>query len=329
MNEFLEWVSDSQRVIPVIEIAILAVAFYAVLRFIRGTRGAGVFRGVLVFAVSFFVVLLWLTEELHLLRIRRMLEWVLSTSLLALIVIFWPELRRAMIQIGRLRILRPFTHHPPAPFLDAVAGAVVRLSGKRIGALIAIERDTSLSAYAEEGVPVDAQVTSELLETIFYPRSALHDGAVLIQHGRVMAAGCLLPLSDTSSIDKTFGTRHRAAIGLAEESDAIVVVVSEETGRISVAEHGALAVGIPADHLRHLLEELYVGHRPLNQAAGTATRYWAPERPSAASESASLDRPAEPLTDAGAPTPQRPPEAPGPLESPVPQDTASRPGSRS
>ncbi len=312
----IEWISTPQRAIPVIEIAILAVAFYAVLRFIRGTRGAGVFRGVLVFAVTFFVVLLWLTEELHLLRIRRMLEWVLSTSLLALIVIFWPELRRAMIQLGRLRILRPFTHTSPASFLEAVSVTAKRLAGKRIGALIAIERDTSLSAYADEGVPVDAQVTAELLETIFYPRSALHDGAVLIQHGRVMAAGCLLPLSDASSLDKTFGTRHRAAIGLTEESDAVVVVVSEETGRISVAEHGALAVGVPPDRVQGLLEELYVGHRPLGQAAGTTSRYMAPEKaPAARGESAVIEKMAEPLhavdappggTAAGAETPPAP-----------------------
>ncbi len=287
MAHVREWLSDPQRVIMGIEIAILAVAFYALLRFIRGTRGASVFRGVLVFAVTSFVVLLYLTEYFHLLRIRRILEWVLSTSLLALIVIFWPELRRAMIQIGRLRILQPFAHHSPAPFLDAVATMAERLSGKRIGALVAIERDTSLSPFSEEGVPVDARVTSELLETIFYPRSALHDGAVLIQHGRVMAAGCLLPLTDASSLDKTLGTRHRAAIGLTEESDALVLVVSEETGRISVAEHGGLAVGVPPDRVRGLLEELYVGHRPLGQAAGTSTRYMVKEKvtpPAAAKE---------------------------------------------
>jgi len=298
-----DWISDPQRLIPPIEIAILAVAFYVVLRFIRGTRGAGVFRGVLVFAVSFFVVLLWLTEELQLLRIRRILEWVLSTSLLALIVIFWPELRRAMIHLGRLPILRPFTHAPAAPFLGAAATAAERLARGRVGALIAIERDVSLVAYAEEGVPVDAAVTVELLETIFYPRSALHDGAVIIQHGRLMAAGCLLPLSDAINLEKTFGTRHRAAIGLTEETDAIVVAVSEETGRISVAEHGALAVGVPPERLRTLLEDLYAGHKALDQAAGTV-RYVAAEKAPSPAQAPVSDPAAAP--------------APGPTAEPAP-----------
>jgi diadenylate cyclase len=308
-----DWLSDPQHLIPFAEIAILAVAFYVVLRFIRGTRGAGVFRGVLVFAVTFFVVMLWLTEELHLLRIRRILEWVLSTSLLALVVIFWPELRRAMIQIGRLPILRPFTRVSSAPFLDAVVALAERLSRNRIGALIAIERDMSLTAYAEEGVPVDAAVTPELLETIFYPRSILHDGAVILQHGRLMAAGCLLPLSDATNLDKTFGTRHRAAIGLTEETDAVVVVVSEETGRISVAEHGALAVGVPPERLRVVLEELYAGHKALDQAAGTV-RYVSAEKapvpvaetaPPAAVPGGDGPAPAEPA-DAGPATDPRP-----------------------
>jgi len=300
-----DWLSDPHRLIPGIEIAILAVAFYVLLRFIRGTRGAGVFRGVLVFAVSFFVVLLWLTEELHLLRIRRILEWVLSTSLLALIVIFWPELRRAMIQLGRLKILRPFTHAPTAPFLDAVTVAAERLSRGRVGALIAIERDASLSAYAEEGVPVDATVTAELMETIFYPRSALHDGAVIIQHGRLMAAGCLLPLSDAPNLEKAFGTRHRAAIGLTEETDAIVVAVSEEPGRVSVAEHGALAVGVPPERLRTLLDDLYAGHKAMDQAAGTI-RYVAAERAAAPAPASAAPPPPPPPRPAAEPAPPRP-----------------------
>jgi diadenylate cyclase len=305
-----DWLSDPQRLIPVIEIAILAVAFYYVLRFIRGTRGAGVFRGVLVFAVSFFVVLLWMTEELHLLRIRRILEWVLSTSLLALIVIFWPELRRAMIQLGRLPILRPLTVAPAAPFLDAVVAASERLARSRVGALIAIERDASLAAYAEEGVPVDAAVSAELLETIFFPRSALHDGAVVIQHGRLTAAGSLLPLSDAPNLEKAFGTRHRAAIGLTEETDAVVVVISEETGRISVAEHGALAVGVPPDRLRAVLEDLYAGHKALDQAAGTI-RYVAAEKASPA-ESPSAETPPAPAPAASG---EAPPASPAPSQS--------------
>lgn len=247
--------------VPLIEIAILAVAFYGILRFIRGTRGAGVLRGAIVFFVAAFVVVLWVTEKFQLLRIQRVLEWALSTSLIALVVVFWPELRRALIRLGELRVLSTLFRPAAPPFLDAVAAAAGRLSRQRSGAMVAIERDMILSAYAEDGVPLDAAVTAELLETIFYPRSALHDGAVVIQHGRVLAAGCLFPLTETPNLSKTLGTRHRAALGLTEETDAVVVVVSEETGQISVAVRGTLTANVAADQLRPLLEELYTGTR--------------------------------------------------------------------
>lgn len=245
--------------IPLIEIAILSIAFYGMLRFVRGTRGAGVLRGALVFFVTAFVILLRVTDELQLLRIRRILEWALSTSLLVLVVIFWPELRRALIQLGQLRLFRLFDRPAAAPFLDAVAAAAERLARRREGALMAVERDMSLSAYAEEGVPVDATATAEMLETIFFPRSVLHDGAVIIQHGRILAAGCLFPLSENPNLAKTLGTRHRAALGLTEETDAVAVVVSEETGQIAVAVRGALTSNVAPHRLRPLLEELYTG----------------------------------------------------------------------
>jgi diadenylate cyclase len=319
MNELVQ--NQRQLITAIVEIAILAIAFYAVLSFIRGTRGAGVFRGVLVFVVTVFIVVMWVTQELQLLRIRRILEWFLSTSLLALIVIFWPELRRALIQLGRLRILRPFAHPAPPPFLDAIAAAAERLSRNRIGALVAVEGDMSLTPYAEEGVPVDAAVSPELLETIFYPRSALHDGAVIIQHGRVLAAGCLFPLTESPDLAKSLGTRHRAAIGLSEETDSIIVVVSEETGRISLAERGTLTPVASFEQLRSLLQELYTGSRALGRPNGPV-RVAAPHasRPASGAEA-----PAPPV----APAPARAVTDPAPGEGgglstgPAPEPNAS------
>jgi diadenylate cyclase len=247
--------------VPAIEIALMAAAFYAILRFIRGTRGAGVLRGALVFFVTVYVAVLWVTEKYQLLRIQRILEWVLSTSLLALVVIFWPELRRALIRLGELQFFRPLLRTPAPSFLGDIAGAAERLAQRRYGALLAVERDMSLAAYAEDGVPVDAAVSPELLETLFFPRSALHDGAVILQHGRVLAAACLLPLTEAPNLSKSLGTRHRAAIGLTEETDAVVVVVSEETGQISVAVRGTLTANVEPGRLRPLLEELYTGAR--------------------------------------------------------------------
>lgn len=277
-----EWIPLSlEPLIPPIEIGILAVAFYGILRFIRGTRGAGVLRGAIVFFVAVFVILLRLTDRSGLLRIRDVLEWVLSASMIALVVIFAPELRRALMHLGQLRILSSL-FRPAAPaFLDAVAAAATRLSRQRSGGIIAVERDMTLAAYAGEGVPVDATVTPELLETIFYPRSALHDGAVIIQHGRVQAAACLFPLTDTPNLSKTLGTRHRAAIGLTEETDAVVVVVSEETGQISVAVRGTLTTNVAPEALRPLLEELYTGARgegPVKISSGDAERPASPVR---------------------------------------------------
>lgn len=256
--------------IPLIEIAILAIVFYVILRFIRGTRGAGVLRGAVVVFAVVFIVLQRITEGLGLLRIRRALDWALSTSVLALVVIFWPELRRALIQLGQLRILRLFDRPAAPPFLDAVVAAAERLAGKRNGAIIVIERDMNLSAYVDEGVPVDAAVTPEMLETIFFPRSVLHDGAVIIQHERILAAGCLLPLSDAPNLAKNLGTRHRAALGLTEETDAVSVVVSEETGQISVAVRGALTTDISPERLKPLLVELYTGQANEARAAEPA-----------------------------------------------------------
>src|SRR5881394_3014035 len=173
------------------EILILAVAFYFILGAVRGTRGAGILKGIIFLFIVTFLGALFLRSQ-------------------------------------------------SSGIIDELANAAVKLSKSRIGALVAIERDIGLGEYVEHGVRIEAALTSELLESLFYPGSALHDGAVIVQHDRVAAAGCLLPLTDDTSLSKSMGTRHRAAIGISEETDAIALVVSEETGRLSIAVKGKL-----------------------------------------------------------------------------------------
>ena len=240
-----------------IEIAVLTVSFYFILNFIRGTRGAGILKGIVFLFIVIFLGLLYVADFLELERLRDMLRWALSGSALALVILFAPELRRALSHLAQSRILSPLLRDHSTRVIDELVNAAVKLSKNRIGALVAIERDVGLGEYVENGCRIDAQMTSELLETIFYPGSALHDGAVILQHDRAAAAGCLLPLTDDTSLSKSMGTRHRAAIGIAEETDAVALVVSEETGRISVAVNGKLTGDLNRESLHKLLTELY------------------------------------------------------------------------
>ncbi len=251
----------------IVEILLLWIAFYVILKFIRGTRGAGLLKGVIFLVIVGFVGFLYLAELGGLIHIKEMMKWIISGSTIALIVIFAPEMRRALQRLAQSRLLSPLLHEHSSAFLGEIVRAVVKLSKNRIGALIAVERDVGLSEYLENGVKLDAKLTSEILESIFYPGSALHDGAVVVQHDRVAGAGCLLPLTDDPSVTKSLGTRHRAAIGLSEETDAIVLVVSEETGRVSVCVEGKLFGGIALDGLERTLVQLY-SERTKADAAG-------------------------------------------------------------
>ncbi len=240
-----------------IEIAVLAITYYFILNFIRGTRGAGILKGVVFLFIVAFLGAMYLTELLRLDHIRQMLTWLLSGSALALIVIFAPELRRGLSLLAEMPLLSPLLRGQSSRVVDELVAAAVKLSKSRIGALVAIERDVGLGEYVENGCRLDAALTGELLETIFYPGSALHDGAVILQHDRVAAAACLLPLTDDTTLSRSLGTRHRAAIGISEETDAVALVVSEETGRISVAVDGKLHTDLTRESLEKLLRDLH------------------------------------------------------------------------
>ena len=233
-----------------VEIGILWFVFYVILTFARGTRGVQVMKGI-VLVVLFFIV----TQKLGLDTISWIFTKLFAISVIAFLIIFQPELRRGLASIGQRGWSGIFFRE--SEIIKEVVRATLSLSKRKIGALIAIERETRLRHYMESGIEIDARLTTELLITIFMPNTPLHDGAIIIAADRVIGAGCLFPLTQNPKVSKTLGTRHRAAIGLSEETDAIVIVISEETGSISVATGGKLTHTPDGTSLEKLLTNLY------------------------------------------------------------------------
>lgn len=237
---------------PALEILILAVGIYFALNFIRGTRGAPVVMGLVVL----FVALSFITSVLEL----TVLKWLLGTfsafSAVAVLVIFQPELRRLLAELGNQSLL--LSAQEQREDIEVIVETVERLADVRIGALIAIEQSINLAEAVESGVVVDCEATPEMLETIFFPNNAIHDGGVLIKNGRILRAACIFPLTTRQDLHKSLGTRHRAAIGLSEETDAVVVVVSEESGAISYGYRGELKRAVTVEELRAFLTGLFV-----------------------------------------------------------------------
>lgn len=223
----------------VIEVAIFAVFIYVVLRFLRATRGSGVIRGLALLVSTVALALFILAAPLRLDRLNWLVEQLAPSVVLGLVVVFHPEIRRAIVHLGDAPIFGRFFRRD-AKIVPRLLRAVARLSKENVGALIAIEREASLSELSENGIRIDAELNSYLIESIFFPKSPLHDGGVVIRDDRIVAASCLFPLSQNMEIDKRLGTRHRAALGLSEETDALILLVSEETGRISTATNGKL-----------------------------------------------------------------------------------------
>lgn len=230
-----------------IEIFILWYVIYMILLFIKGTRTEQLLKGLVIIGAIFVIA-----QQLKLEAISWVMLSLFPISVVALIVIFQPELRQGLARLGQFGI-----YQEEEGIIDEISKAVLYLSSKKVGALIAIERESGLKTYIESGVPIDGKVTKELVISIFSSKAPLHDGAVIIQHGRIVAAGCLLPLSQQANISKSFGTRHRAAIGLSEETDAVCVIVSEETQAISVSIGGKLIHNISEESLIKLLKEMF------------------------------------------------------------------------
>jgi diadenylate cyclase len=237
---------------PVLEILILTVGIYFIFRFVRGTRGWPV-------VIGFVVVLSTLAIVTTLLDLQ-VLRWLLATSFaffaFAALVIFQPELRRLLAQLGNLPLMA--TPHEQRETIEVIIQTVERLADVRIGALLAVERSIQLDEAVESGIPVDCEATPEMLECIFFPNNAVHDGGVILRGDRIARAACIFPLTQRQDLQKLLGTRHRAAIGLSEETDAAVVVVSEETGSISYAHKGQLVRGVTLEELRAFLTGVLV-----------------------------------------------------------------------
>jgi diadenylate cyclase len=240
-----------------LEVAVVSYAIYRVLVLIHRTRAMQVLVGITVLAVAYGVAYV-----LQLSMIIYLLTLVFSYGAIALLVVFAPELRAALAQIGRSPMSRFFAHMGESEIGDEVSEAVERLSRSGIGAIIAIEREVSLDEYVQSGSELQAKVSADVLATIFTPYSPLHDGAVIIRGDIIVGAGCILPLSQAAMIDRSLGTRHRAALGLSEETDALVIVVSEETAMITVAANGRLWRDFTAPQIRDL-----VAGRPLAEVA--------------------------------------------------------------
>ena len=241
---------------PALEIGILGVGIYYGYRFLKGTRGQAVVTG-------FVVVLLVLTLSVRLLRLdvlNAILNQILPFLALAIVVLFQPEIRRLLAEVGNL----PLFNNPQEQRenLEVIVESVDRMSPTRMGALIAIEQAISVAETVESGIPVDCEATPEMIETIFFPNNAIHDGGVIIKGDRILRAGAIFPLTQRGDLPKTLGTRHRAAIGLSEETDAVVVVVSEESGSISYAHRGQLTRNVTVEQLRAFLTEVLVRRSP-------------------------------------------------------------------
>src|SRR5436189_2814115 len=218
----------------VLEILILTVGIYYCFRFVRGTRGAPVVTGFLVVLLTFVLV----SFLLKLTVLRYLLSAFTAYFSLGILVIFQPELRRMLAELGNLPLFA--TAHEQRENIEVIIQTVERLSEVRIGALIAIEQSIQVQDAVESGIVVGCEATPEMLETIFFPNNAIHDGGVIIKGDRIAFAACIFPLTRRQDLNKTLGTRHRAAIGLTEETDAVVVVISEESGHISYSYKGQL-----------------------------------------------------------------------------------------
>ncbi|MEH7505754.1 diadenylate cyclase CdaA [Neobacillus drentensis] len=249
----------------IVDIVLVWYVIYKLINVIRGTKAVQLLKGILVILIVRVV-----SESLGFQTLSWMMEQVITYGFLAIIIIFQPELRRALEQLGRGRFFsRSSTQddEDPEKTVEAIIKATDYMAKRRIGALISIERETGMGDYIETGIQLNSNISSELLINIFIPNTPLHDGAVIIQKNNVSAAACYLPLSESPFISKELGTRHRAALGISEVTDSVTVIVSEETGNISLTKNGELHRSINIEELRELLTSELLIHLKTKQAS--------------------------------------------------------------
>lgn len=234
----------------IVEVLILWIVIYRIFLFLKGTKAVYLLRGIVILVISLLAF-----QMLGLPVLTRLLTYLFAFFLILVVIIFQPELREGLIRLGKRHI---FSIEPKREEIEKtlreIVSAAGALSRKKVGALIAIKREIGLKRYIESGVVLNAELTSELLQNIFYPSAPLHDGGVIIDEATIIAASCLFPLSDNSSLEKTLGMRHRAAVGLSENSDSLVVAVSEENGSISLAINGQLTRNLTPNDLLTILK---------------------------------------------------------------------------
>lgn len=234
----------------ILDIVFVAIIFYRLLLIVKGTKAAQMLIG-----LGLLLLASLISGYLELYTVNWIIQSLWAQIVIVLIVLFQPEIRRTLAHIGEARFF--FTSAEELKSLDEIVKAAVALANRKMGALMVIERDTSLKDFVEMGTLLDAKVSKDLLLSIFHPTSPIHDGAVVIRGNRVVAAGCFLPIALSPEVSKALGTRHRAGIGLTEETDAIAVIVSEETGTISMATAGKLETAIDMESLRNRLTDIF------------------------------------------------------------------------
>ena len=275
LRSFLERAADRPWA-TLVELLMIGCVVYAVLRSLQGTRGARLVRAVLTILVLSFAVVWLVAEQFGFERVNVLYPYFVLGVFLVSLVAFQTELRRVLVRLGEGGWLSRWLRSSPER-AEPIVTAVEHLAAKHVGALIALERNTELGAWSETGVRLDAVVTAEVLETIFYPGTPLHDLGVIVDQGRVVAAGCQFPLAESGDVERGLGSRHRAAVGMSQEGDAVVIVVSEETGTISVAIRGQLRRGLSAAALRDLLSKELATDRRAQSETPAAAQVHKPE----------------------------------------------------
>jgi diadenylate cyclase len=261
MMGVFDWLARYQFLLPrigdLIQIIIVAIGVYYILRLLARTRAMQMLFGLVLLAIIYFVA-----QLLGLTLIGTILEYAFQYGVIAALIVFQPELRSALARLGQSRMLRFFNKMEESEVVEELVEGAERLSRAKIGGIIAIQREVGLDEYADTGTRIQARVSADIIVSIFAPYGPLHDGAVLVSGDTLIAAGVILPLTQFPVADRSLGTRHRAAIGLSEETDALVVVVSEETSQISMAQRGRLERNVSPERLRAALSGV-AGTRPV------------------------------------------------------------------
>lgn len=252
----MEFLREHRWILDILDISVMSLILYRLLLIVKGTKAAQMLIGLMVLLLASLA-----SRYLELYTIDWLVQSFWAQIVIAIIVLFQPEIRRALAQMGEAQFLSSFTTAEELKSLEEIVRASVSLANRKIGAIIVVERETSLKDFVEVGTPLDAKVSRELLMSIFHPASPIHDGAVIIEGNRVAAAGCFLPLTLSSEISRSLGTRHRAGLGLTEETDAVAIIISEETGAISLAIGKDLETKLDMLSLRDKLNRIFASKK--------------------------------------------------------------------